>query len=218
MALDFGEIGAKASEIGGSVLEVVLIVVIGLIVIAIVGSITFFAMRRKKWNLIVGIKMPRSDGQVLLSETGKGHYDIKAGIVDIKRKKLKAVGMRPFDVRKYLQGNKYLEVIQISPSEYIPILPKSYQTLDVEEDVITKGKDGKEKIGKQMVKYALMNIEANIEKRKTWKTYMERSAKDRFTIAGFFDKHWRAIEISIILFVVFLGMSILWMRMPSICG
>lgn len=209
MGLDLGEIGAKASEIGGSLLNVILMIIIGLIVIAIIGSIAFFLMRRKKWNLIVEIKMPRSDGQILLRERAKGHYDIKAGIVDIKRKKLKAVGMKPFDIRKYLQGNKYLEVIQISPTEYIPTLPKSYQELKVEE--VVEGK-------KQMVKYALMDIEANIEKRKTWKSYMERSAKNRFTILGFLDKHWRAIEISIILFVVFLGMSILWMRMPSICG
>ena len=212
--LNLGGLGEKAGEIGSTALQWGLIILAGIIVVGIFGVVVWWGMKRKKWNLIVEIKMPRSDGQLILRERAKGYYDAKAGIVDIKRKKLKAVGMKPFDVKKYLQGNKYLEVIQISPTEYIPILSKSYETVEVKEQV--KGKNGK--MEEQLVKYAIMDIEANIEKRKTWKNYMERSAKDRFTIVGFLDKHWRAIEISIILFVIFLGMSILWIRMPSICG
>lgn len=202
MAFNIGEIGSKAGEIGSEALTWGLIVLGGLIVMAIFGSIIWWLMKRKKWNLRVEIKLPRSDGKLILSEAAKGFWDIKAGIVDIKRKKLKAVGMKPFDVRECLQGNNYLEVIQVGPKDYIPVFPKSYTKL--------RDKGGNE--------YAIMEIEADLEKRRTWKNYMERSAKNRFTLIGFLDKHWRAIEISIILFVVFLGMSILWMRMPSICG
>jgi len=209
MGVNLGEIGAKAGDIGGTVLMWGGIILGGLAVIAIVGGIIWALRRRKRWNLVVEIKLPRTNGETLLRERAKGHWDVAAGIIDIKRKRLKAVGMKPFDVKKYLQGTDYLEVIQVGPTDYLPVLPKSYQTLQVKEII-----DGKE----EDVDYALMSIETNLEKRRTWKNYMERSAKNRFTIFGFLDKHWRAIEISIILFVVFLGMAILWARMPSICG
>lgn len=202
MVFNLGEIGAKVGEVGSTALTWGLIILGGIVAIAIIGCIAWLAMKRKKWNLEVEIKLPRSDGKLILREKAKGYWDIKAGVVDIKRKRLRAVGMKPFDIKKYLQGNKYLEVIQIGPKDYIPVLPKSYAEL--------KDKDGE--------KYAIMEIESDLEKRRTWKNYMERAGKNRFTLIGFLDKHWRAIEISIILFVVFLGMSILWMRMPSICG
>ena len=120
--LDVGDIGGKVSAIGSTVLQWVLIVGGGLLVLGIFGAIAAWALKRKKWNLIIEIKMPRNDGQVILRERARGYYDAKAGIVDIKRKKLKAVGMKPFDVKKYLQGTNYLEVIQLSPTEYIPVL------------------------------------------------------------------------------------------------
>jgi len=203
MAFNLEELGGRAGEITSAVFTGGLMILGGLICIAIFGCIMWWAMKRKRWNLIVEVKMPRTDGQVILRERAKGHFDIAAGVVDIKRKKLKAVGMKPFDIRKYLQGNNYLEVMQIGPEDYIPLLPKSYTKLVNEID----GED-----------CAIMEIETNLGKRKTWKNYMERAAKNRFTLIGFLDKHWRAIEISIILFVIFLGMAILWMRMPSICG
>ena len=210
MAFNLGDIGAKAGEIGSTALTWGLIILGAIAGLGIIGVIIWWLLKRKRWNLIVEIKMPRTDGEVLLRERAKGHWDIKAGIVDIKRKKLKPVGMRPFEVQKYLQGAKYLEVIQIGPTDYIPVLPKTYTKVTTKE----KDKDGKE----ISVEYSTLEIETNLEKRRTWKNYMERSSKNRFTISGFLDKHWRAIEISIILFVVFLGMSILWMRIPSICG
>ena len=204
------DIGAKAGDIGSTVITWGLIILGGIIGLGVIGFIVWALLKRKRWNLVVEIKMPRSDGQVILRERAKGHWDIKAGIIDIKRKRLKAVGMKPFKVQKYLQGSNYLEVIQVGPTDYIPILPKSYTKVTTKE----KNDEGKE----VSVEYATLKIETNLEKRRTWKTYMERSAKNRFTIAGFLDKHWRAIEISVILFVIFLGISILWMRMPSICG
>ncbi len=209
MALDVGDIGGKVGEIGGTIVQWILIVGGGLLVLGVFGAIAMWALKRKKWNLIVEIKMPRNDGQIILRERARGFYDAKAGIVDIKRKKLPAVGMKPFDVKKYLQGSNYLEVIQISPNEYIPVLPKTYTTVSVDEI----GEDGKVK----KVESAVMKIEADFGKRKTWKTYMERAAKNRFTIIGFMEKHWRAIELSIIIFVMFVGFAIIYSRIPS-CG
>jgi len=157
--VDFGAIGTKAGEIGSVVLTWGLIILGGIIALGIIGCIAWLLMRRKRWNLIVEVKMPRTDGQVILREAAKGHWDVKAGIVDIKRKKLKAVGMKPFDVRKYLQGEKYLEVLQIGPTDYIPILPKGYQKLKV--GVIVEGKE-------TFNDFAIMDIEER-HGRITWK-------------------------------------------------
>ncbi len=191
---------------GGSALTWFLIVLGGIIFFAAVGGIIYWQLKKKKWNLRVEVKIPRSDGQIINSEKAKGHYDADAGIVDIKRKGMKVVGMKPFDVRKYLQGTNYLEVMQVGAKDFIPILPKSY--LEVQE----KNSEGK------MEKCAIMDIEADLGKRRTWKNYFERAAKDRFTIYGFLSKHWRAIEIGIIIFIMCIGFSVLWMRMPTICG
>lgn len=228
MAFEFNldSIGAKAGDIGSTILTWGIIIIGGIVGLGVIGFVVWALLKRKRWNLVVEIKMPRTDGQEILRERAKGHWDIKAGIIDIKRKKLKAVGMRPFKVQKYLQGSNFLEVLQVGPTDFIPILPKSYTTVKNEEYVICrdkdgkiiKDKDGKNKVEKKLIEYATLEIETNLEKRRTWKNYMERSAKNRFTISGFLDKHWRAIEMSIILFVIFLGISILWMRMPSICG
>jgi len=194
------------ASVGWSALTWFLIVGGGLIVLGLFGSIGVWALRRRKWNLRVECKLPRSDGRFIGSEKAKGHYDANAGIVDIKRKKMKVIGMKPFDVREYLQGGNFLEVMQIGAKEYVPIHPDSYKTIN------TKGKKG------ELIEHKIMEIVADLDKRKTWKTYFERAAKDRFTIFGFLNKHWKAIEISIIVFIMCIGFSILWMRMPTICG
>jgi len=187
---------SSLSGIGGSILTWAIIIIGGLLVLIILGGVGIWAYRRKKWNLRVEIKMPRSDGKIILSEKAKGHYDIEEGIVDIKRKGLKAVGMKPFDIKEFLQGSNFLEVTQLGPKDYIPNHPDGYK--------IFKDKKGNE--------YAIVDAIANFDSRRTWKNYMERSAKQRFTLSGFLDKHWRSIELGIIIFMLFLGFSVLWMR------
>ncbi len=190
--------GAVTSKILGWALWIILIVV----VLTIAITLIVWLYKRRKWNIKkVIIRLPRAGG-TFMTEIGKGHVDINEGIVDIKRKGLKAVGMKPFDVRIYLQGNNCLEVMQVSPTDYLPILPDSYKELT--------HTDG--------TKHIVFDIKTDLQKRKTWKNYMERAAKNRFTLAGFLDKHWRAIELSIITFILFLGFSILWMRLPNICA
>ncbi len=198
-----GDFLGPLKELGYSAITWIIIVIIGIIILVGLGFLGRYFYKKKKWNLRVEVKLPRSDGKIIGSEKAKGYFNAREGIVDIKRKGMKVVGTKPFDVRKYLQGTNYLEVIQIGPEEYIPILPKSYTK-------ITNEKDGKIK--------ALLEIEADLGKQRTWKTYFERVAKDRFTLSGFLDKHWRAIEMGILFFVIFLGFAIIWMRMPSICG
>jgi len=194
------------TSMGGSALKWFLIILVGMIILAIFITIGIWAYRRKKWNLRVEVKLLRSDGNYKDSEIAKGHYDIALGIVDIKRKGMKPVGMKPFNLSEFVQGSRLIEVLQVGPKEYIPIHPDSFDRIKY-TDPITK--EVREKI--------VMSLKADLQQRKVWKTYMERTAKDRFTLAGFLDKHWRAIEISIILFVMFVGFAILWMKMPK-CG
>ncbi|KKL19035.1 hypothetical protein LCGC14_2469510, partial [marine sediment metagenome] len=132
------------------------------------------------------------------------------GFVDIKRKKCKPVAMKPFDVRRFLQGENVLEVLMLSPTDFIPIDPKNYMKV-TEEYTDNEG-------NKQTQKYSVFDIVTDNLKRKTWKNYTERIAKSRFTLAGFLDQHWRAIELGILVFIIFIGFSVLWMRMPKLCG
>ena len=120
---------------GVSALTWTIFIILGLIILAILTTLGIWLYRRKRWNLRVECKIPRSDGNITLSEKAKGHYDIAAGIVDIKRKGLKAVGMKPFDVKEYLQGADFLDVMQVSATEYIPIHPKSYEKVNVKDAV-----------------------------------------------------------------------------------
>lgn len=195
---------AALDGLGGAVGGILKFFLIGLAVLVVVGLaiwLIVFLYRRKKWNLTIGVKLPRAGGGLLIGEIAKGRYDAVAGIVDIKRKGVSSIGMKPFDVKQYLQGERYLEVLQLSPTDYIPIDPASYK--------VVTGEGGKE--------HAVIGIKTDLLKRKTWRNYMERAAKGRFTLAGFLETHWRAIELSIIIFIIFVGFSAMWMRLPSIC-
>ena len=203
----FGDIFGGAGGIGISALKWFLIVAGGILIICLLGGVAWFFYRRKKWNLDVGVKILRSGGQYKSHEYAKGHYDILSGIVDIKRKGMSVVGMKPFDIKEFLQGSNYLEIVQIGATDYIPVHPDSLDKVTYYDELT---KENKEKV--------IIKLKADLQKRKVWKTYMERSAKARFTLLGFLDKHWRAIEISIILFMLFIGFAVLWARMPSICG
>lgn len=215
MDLDLGGILGSAGNIGGDIVTWIIIGGVGLVVIALLGTIGWWAYKKKKWNLRVEVKMPRSDGKLIISEPAKGHYDSTFGIVDIKRKKMGAVGMKPFDIREFLQGNNFLEVMQVGPKQYIPLHPKSYEKFTTNYKYLDK-KTKEEKT--DSMEYYTMKYVADVDKRKTWKTYFERTSKQRFTLWGFLEAHWRAIELSIIVFVIFLGFAVMWIRMPSICG
>jgi len=188
--------------IGMSAVTWIIVIVIGVIVLAGLGWLAVWARKKKKWNLRAIIRLPRK-GKVINTELGKGHYSAKEGIVDIKRKGIPPIGSEPFDIREFVQGNNVVDFLQLGPEEYIPIDPGSYTI------VTYKDKDGKEK------RKAIMEIKANLERRKVWKTYFERTSKNRFTIQGLMDKYGRAIEMGVIIFTIFLGFSILWIRLGA---
>jgi len=180
------------------------IIIIGILIILIVGgaiAISIIIYRRKKWNLKLIIKLPRSDGRIILTDRAKGYWDAENGWIMIKRKGYRAVPSKPIDPKKWLQGRTDATFIQVGPQDYIVAIEDSYNILSDEG-------------GKQ---YALMDIIADIGKRKTWKNYTERQGKKTFTLRGWMEKHQFAIALSIVLFSVFIGFTILWMRLPTIC-
>jgi hypothetical protein len=185
------------TSLGGTAGTIGMYVVIGtLILVALVAG--FFIIRyfytKKNWNLNVWVKIARANG-LMMFERAKGRFDTREGVVDIKRKRLKPVTMKPFDVRDFLQGSNNLEVMMLSPTEFIPIIPKSYEIMENSKQL-----------------YALEHIKTDLGGRKTWKNYAERSLKDRFTLAGFMAKHQFAISIVIIMLGMFIGFSILYSR------
>ena len=60
---------------------------IGVPVMAVILGFFYWLYRRRKWNLDVEFKLPRSDGRFISAEWGKGNYDTKRGVVWLKRKK-----------------------------------------------------------------------------------------------------------------------------------
>lgn len=207
------DLGTIASGIGMKAVNFIIWGVIGIAVLAAAIITSIILYKRKKWNLKIFIKLPRANG-LIMHEKAKGFYDTKSGIIDIKRRGLRAVGMKPFDPKKYLQEGGVLEIMQIGPNDFIPIIPSSYETVESKEE-ITKIVNGKQVTEVKEVEHVVMKLETTPLARKAWKNYMEREAKNRFTLSGFLEKHWRAIEISIIIFVIFLGFSILWMKLPG---
>jgi len=175
---------------------IVLLVVVG----AIIFSVVLY--KRKKWNLRLEIKLPRSDGRLILSDKAKGFWDAQNGWIVVKRKGYKKVVTHPIDPKKWLKGRNFATLIQIGPEDFIIASENSYAVV----------KD--EATGEEL---ALMDIIADVGKRKTWKNYTERTSKKAFTLIGWLEDHWRAVELAIVIFCMFLGFAVLWMRMPSIC-
>jgi len=199
-----GDLVGKGKELFDMVLNwgiwiIIIVVVCGLAIGAI-----FWSKRRKKWNLRVEMKLPRSDGKIINSEKAKGYYDAKQGFVSLKRKGLPAIDMKPFNISKYLQGTNYLEVLQIGPNDFVPILPKSYTILTKDD-----AKEGEQK------RFALLEIEADIGERKQWASNAAESALNRFTLKSFLQQHQFAITILILMFGLFIGFAIVLSQLPK---
>jgi len=201
------DVGSLTSRAGGylgtAAVWIVWLVIISAAVGLAVGAL-FWNKRRKKWNLRVEIKLPRSDGNLVNSEKAKGYFDTKNGFVSLKRKGLSAIDMKPFNVSKYLQGGNYLEVLQVGPDDFIPILPKSYT-------VITKvnAVEGEQK------KFCLLEIQGDIGERKQWASNAAESALNRFTLKSFFKRHEMAITLTIVLIGMAIGFAIILSQMPK---
>jgi len=198
---------------GGGIVNLIILMAIGITVLgSIVGGIYFAYSAKKKWYLKVEVKIPRGlkyieDGQtiddpklqgIINGEWAKGTYDAKLGVVYIKRHKKKPVPMKPFDVKRYLQGSDILSVVQVGIEDYRPILPESYiEMVD-------------EKTGEQA---ALLIAKIDTSQSKSWRSSFERSNKEAFSLSSLFDQYKDFIGFGILFFMIFVGFAILYGRM-----
>lgn len=187
----------QALGIGNTVLYVVL----GLFVVIIVTVLGIWAYRRKKWNLVLNVKIPRMDGRFIGQDKAKGYWDSDEGWIMVKRKGYKPVPSRPIDPKKWLQSKNEATLVQVGPQDYIIALEDSYNILT--------GEDGKS--------YALMDIMADVGKRKTWKNYTERQAKKAFSLGNWLKENAWMVSTGIVIFIIFIGFAVIWTRLPTIC-
>lgn len=193
---------------GGSnvIWMVLLIVVVGGLALVLAGGGWAFWYFKKKWNLKVEIKLPRSDGKIINGEWGKGFYDTKRGVVFIKRPGVgvfgKATPMQPFDVRKYLQGTDLLTVVQAAPNDYRPVLNDSWVSY-------IDDKTGEEA--------AVITIKIDSGLNKSWLSSFTASAKNAYSLKSILTQFQTPIAIGIVILCCFVGFAIMWTRIGSIC-
>ncbi len=194
------------------------LIVIGVIVfiLLIFGGFFFYWWTKKRWNLRVEVKLPRSDGHLISAEWAKGYYNAKRGVVLIKRKKTRAIAMPVFDIRKYLQGVDILTVLQVGPEDYRPVLNTSWETHEVEYEE-TDDKTGKLTGEVKTVKDSILNIKVDTGLNKAWKSAWEAAAKKAYSLQSFFNQFQTPIAIGIVLICTFAGFAIIWTRLGSIC-
>jgi len=201
---DIGNIlGNVGNQIGTTMDVIMMMAAVMLVVGTVGGTLIYFLWEKKKWNLKVEFKIPRSDGKIVNGEWGKGAFNARTGKVWVKRKGVKKVMMKTFDTKKYLQGSTLLTVIQLSPIHYIPVLPRTFTHLI------------DEKTGKEA---ALMDLYADFSESKSWRNSVERDFKKAFSITSMFQQFQVPIAIGITALMIFVGFAIIWGRLPSICG
>src|SRR3989304_7917063 len=100
---DFGSIMSTLTSGGATTLKWMFIIIGGVLAVCLlIGIFIFWKWKKNKYNLSVEIKMPRSDGKIVLAEWGRGSFNAKKGVVFIKRNKMKEVAMKVIDIRRYL--------------------------------------------------------------------------------------------------------------------
>lgn len=183
---------------GGGIVTLFVIMLLGIIVMGSIAGFFFFIVRnKKKWFIKVVFQIPRSDMKLVNAEIGKGTYDANRGVVFVKRHKKKPVAMKPFDVKKYLQGESMLTVVQVGLEDYRPVLQESY--LEMVDDAT-----GEEA--------ALINAKIDTTESKAWKQSFEREAKNAYSIQTLLQQYAQYIGFGILFFMIFIGFAVLYGR------
>jgi len=199
--------GGGFGGIGSTIQAIIWVVLVGVPVMGAIIGFFYWIYKRRKWNLDVEFKLPRSDGKIVSSEWGKGSYNVKRGIVFLKRKKKAKIPMKPFNVGKYLQGEKILTVVQVGPMHYEPVLNESW--MEMEEDQPTTDSNGKVLLDEEgnpiHERAALLNMRIDTTEDKAWSTYCEREGKSTYSIVSLLSQY--AVPISIGLVIVLWGIQ-----------
>ncbi len=215
-------IGPITSGTGTSIWMFVLIIIgvgVGLVLMGF-GGWWYFV--KKRWNLKAEIKLTRSDGKLTNAEWGKAMYNAKRGVVMVKRpgSMQKAVAVRVFDIRKYLQGDNIVSFVQIGPEDLRPILNSSWEEYEEDEPMVdSNGKQIKDESGNLVYeKAAIMNIKVDTGLNKAWRAAWSQAAKQAYSLRSFFTQFQTPIAIAIVIIAVFIGFAMVWTRLGSICG
>ncbi len=205
------DIGSTVSGLipqGSSVGLMILIGFVMVLMLAIFCVIAFFIWNAKRWNIKVEIKLPRSDGTIVNGEWGKGYFNSKRGVVFIKRPGMAQpkIPLKIFDPKRYLQGSNLITVVQLSPTDYRPVLPQSYLEHDVEyED---------EETGKVIImKEAILNIKCDTGHSKAWQQAFDAASKQAYSLKSFMQQFPTPIAIAIVLVAVFVGFAAVWTQL-----
>ncbi len=195
---------------GGTVTLLIILLIAGVVALLVIAFVGFLIWNKKRWNLKVEIKLPRSDGKIINGEWGKGYFDAKHGVVYIKRPGFgqKKIPLKIFDPKRYLQGADMITVIQLSPVDYRPVLPKSFLEYELEHVDDVTGEV-------TMVKETVMQIECDTGASKAWQVAFETAAKTAYSLQSFFNQFQVPISIAIVLVAVFVGIAALWTQMPK---
>lgn len=199
---------------GGSLGSILVTVVMALGALFICGLIIWMIYRWKSWNLKVEFKLPRSTkyypdskGHIDVnnvtgfvdSEWGRGNYNSKTGVVWLKRKGKSRVAMKPFNLAKYLQGKNLLTVVQVSSTDYIPVIPESFMIFEDEQ--------GREA--------SLLNLKADTSESKAWKSSFERDSKNAYSIMGLIKEYLPLIGLGLV--ILLWGIQIIIVK-KNACG
>lgn len=195
----------------GSVVGLYLIMfVIGIIVLIFVGGLGLFIWNKKRWNLKVEIKLPRSDGKIINGEWGRGYFDSKQGVVFIKRPGFmqKKIPLKIFDPKRYLQGSDLLTVVQLSPVDYRPVRPLSFLEYEIKYIDDVTGEE-------TLVREAVIDIECDTGADKAWQVAFDAAAKKAYSLQSFFHQFQTPIAIAVVVVSVFVGIAALWTQLPQ---
>ena len=209
MVLDTANIASTLTGGASTGLSVIWYIVLGLVIFIMIAGIGAFFYFRKRWNLDIEFKLTRNDGRITNAEWGKGYYDSKKGVVFVRRPTMgKFSGGLPikiFDIRRYLQGDSIVTVIQVGPEDFRPVLNDSW-TEHVQTYTDTKTGEIKE------VKESILNIKVDSGLNKAWKSSWDAAAKHAYSIQSFLSQFQTPIAIGIVIICCFVGFAILWTK------
>ena len=209
MVFDTASLVPKAQRFLSGGISIVWYVVLGIIVLGLLATIVGIFYFRKRWNLQVEFKLTRNDGRITNAEWGKGLYDSKKGVVFVRRPTMgkfsKGIPIKIFDIRRYLQGDSIITVLQVGPEDFRPVLNDSWT-----EHVETYKDDKTNEVIE--VKESILNIKVDSGLNKAWKSSWDAAAKNAYSVKSFLQQFQVPISIGIVVICCFVGFAILWSK------
>lgn len=189
----------------------------GILIVAIIWA----RRNKKKWNLRAEIKLLRDGGKLGGAEWGKASFNSSEGVCYVKRegRGSKPIPIPVFDIRKYVQGNNIVTFLQITPTNLKPVFTKSWEEYVKDKPLRNKSGELVRDIGGNPVyeKASVMNIEIDDGNDVAWQNAWKKTAQ-AFTLKSAIERFQTPISIAIVIIACFVGFSILWARLGTVCG